>query len=428
MDAALAAVIPRSLPDARIRKASFRSSMTRSPWLWSFAKPAMEMADALSALNADVQASSPPRRCPGCSSRLPPTHSRAPAWPNSSSSPKIWFSSPKSTAPRRVMPMRKSSVGRRRRSSMPMTWSISTHISVRPAHRRHGDAAARWRWSAGAFRRERGRHRARGARRVDVQRRRARLLPPPRRFIPRSEEGCGAPNSLHSTAPRRPSRRTPSRPARFFAKLRPVPGRSGAGQLRAAARIRGRSANRGFAMKFLSFIGAIAIVVAIAAAIFLFGGFYNVAATEPRSRHRRLDARACPRSPRSRGTPPKLRHPVSTVPITSSSRCARLRGARLRQLSRRARRRPGPSSLRACIPTRRISRTLPRRPSPARSIGSCATASTSTGMPSFAANVADDMELWQIAAFVKKLPDIADADYKAWVEAGPPPADPPAPK
>ena len=39
--------------------------------------------------------------------------------------------------------------------------------------------------------------------------------------------------------------------------------------------------------------------------------------------------------------------------------------------------------------------------------------------------VANDMEIWQIAAFVKQLPDVSDADYKAWVEAGPPPADPP---
>ena len=34
-------------------------------------------------------------------------------------------------------------------------------------------------------------------------------------------------------------------------------------------------------MKFLSFIGALAIIVAVAAAVFFFGGFYNVAATEP---------------------------------------------------------------------------------------------------------------------------------------------------
>src|SRR5260370_16735122 len=34
-------------------------------------------------------------------------------------------------------------------------------------------------------------------------------------------------------------------------------------------------------MKFLSFIGALAIIAAAAAAVFFFGGFYNVAATQP---------------------------------------------------------------------------------------------------------------------------------------------------
>src|SRR5262249_58898042 len=34
-------------------------------------------------------------------------------------------------------------------------------------------------------------------------------------------------------------------------------------------------------MKILSFIGALAITAAVAAAVFFFGGFYNVAATEP---------------------------------------------------------------------------------------------------------------------------------------------------
>jgi len=35
------------------------------------------------------------------------------------------------------------------------------------------------------------------------------------------------------------------------------------------------------AMKFLGIIGALAIIIAVAAAVFFFGGFYNVAATQP---------------------------------------------------------------------------------------------------------------------------------------------------
>jgi hypothetical protein len=40
-------------------------------------------------------------------------------------------------------------------------------------------------------------------------------------------------------------------------------------------------ANRRFTMKFLSLIGALAIVIAVGAAVFFFGGFHNVAATQP---------------------------------------------------------------------------------------------------------------------------------------------------
>jgi mono/diheme cytochrome c family protein len=37
-----------------------------------------------------------------------------------------------------------------------------------------------------------------------------------------------------------------------------------------------------------------------------------------------------------------------------------------------------------------------------------------TGMPSFAAAGVKDDDLWRIAAFVKALPKVSDADYKAW--------------
>ena len=37
-----------------------------------------------------------------------------------------------------------------------------------------------------------------------------------------------------------------------------------------------------------------------------------------------------------------------------------------------------------------------------------------TGMPSFELAGAKDEEIWAIAAFLKKLPTVSDADYKAW--------------
>ena len=40
-----------------------------------------------------------------------------------------------------------------------------------------------------------------------------------------------------------------------------------------------------------------------------------------------------------------------------------------------------------------------------------------TGMPSFGAVEVGDREIWTIVAFVKKLPSISEADFKAWTES-----------
>ena len=40
-----------------------------------------------------------------------------------------------------------------------------------------------------------------------------------------------------------------------------------------------------------------------------------------------------------------------------------------------------------------------------------------TGMPSFGKAGAADSEIWQITAFVKALPKVSEADYKAWTAA-----------
>ena len=45
-----------------------------------------------------------------------------------------------------------------------------------------------------------------------------------------------------------------------------------------------------------------------------------------------------------------------------------------------------------------------------------------TGMPSFAGAGAKDDALWSIVAYLKKLPNISGADYKAWTAPQPAPA------
>jgi hypothetical protein len=40
-------------------------------------------------------------------------------------------------------------------------------------------------------------------------------------------------------------------------------------------------------------------------------------------------------------------------------------------------------------------------------------------MPSFGKAGVPDKEIWQIVAFIKKLPSISEADYKAWTAPKP---------
>ena len=37
-----------------------------------------------------------------------------------------------------------------------------------------------------------------------------------------------------------------------------------------------------------------------------------------------------------------------------------------------------------------------------------------TGMPSFEKAGVPDKEIWTIVAFLKKLPNVSEADYKSW--------------
>ena len=40
-----------------------------------------------------------------------------------------------------------------------------------------------------------------------------------------------------------------------------------------------------------------------------------------------------------------------------------------------------------------------------------------TGMPSFGAVGVPDQEIWSIVAFLKKLPNVSDTDFKTWSTA-----------
>lgn len=179
-------------------------------------------------------------------------------------------------------------------------------------------------------------------------------------------------------------------------------------------------------MRFWSFIGILAVVLLIAAAVFFFGGFYDVAATTPQPgpvaralaeiREASIGRHATETPPAGYDSPENVQAGARAYAARGCVNCHGAPGVMWAKFSEGMR--PDPPDL------KEVAKDLD-----ANEIHWVVTNGIDmTGMPAFRSNVADAMELWQIAAFVKKLPVVSDGDYKTWVEAGPPPGEPPAAK
>jgi mono/diheme cytochrome c family protein len=165
-------------------------------------------------------------------------------------------------------------------------------------------------------------------------------------------------------------------------------------------------------MKFLSYIGALAIIAAVAAGVFFFGGFYNVAATQsdPAIVAWALEyVRDASINRHATDTPPiSLEDPAV---IQAGARAFAARGCTLCH--------GGPG-----VPWAKLSEGLrPDPPDLKKEVKDLTAAQifwivkngiNMTGMPAFANAGVPDQEIWAIAAFAKKLPDVSEANYKAW--------------
>src|SRR5262245_15495879 len=156
-------------------------------------------------------------------------------------------------------------------------------------------------------------------------------------------------------------------------------------------------------MKFLSFIGALAIIVAVAAAVFFFGGFYNVAATQPDLdvvawalqyvRNASINRHAVDQPPLSMEDPTT----IQAGPRAFSSRgCTNCHG--------------GPGVMWAKFseglrPEAPDLKDLAKDLAPAQIFWAVRNGINMTGMPGFSLSdpPVPDQEIWTIAAFVKKL-------------------------
>ena len=165
-------------------------------------------------------------------------------------------------------------------------------------------------------------------------------------------------------------------------------------------------------MRFLAVVGALAIVFAILAGTYFFSGAYSVAATseDPAIVAWALTkVRTASIRWRAKGLPPVASSDPALVQAGARAfaqrGCPQCHGA------------PG-------TPWQKFAEGLNPDPPDLAEIAKTRTPESlfwvikngirMTGMPSFAKAGASDQEISQIAAFVKKLPSVSDADYKTW--------------
>ena len=169
-------------------------------------------------------------------------------------------------------------------------------------------------------------------------------------------------------------------------------------------------------MRFLAFIGALAIIAAIGAAIFFFGGFYNVGQTagNPAIVDWALaSARGASVVAHGTETPPANLDNDETVKagarVYSTIGCVNCHGgppnANWAKWSEGLK--PVPADLKVMAKERTASQLF----------WVIKNGIKFTAMPGFGMAGASDEQIWQIVAFIKKLPSMSDQDYKTWTAA-----------
>jgi len=165
-------------------------------------------------------------------------------------------------------------------------------------------------------------------------------------------------------------------------------------------------------MRILATIGALAVILAIGAAVFFFGGFYNVAGTveDPAIVHWALvkvrtasvDRYAHDQPPASISDPASVQAGAKAFSTHGCTNCHGAPGVNWAKFSEGLH--PDPPDLKEIVGDR----------SPSQLFWVIKNGINMTGMPSFALAGVKDDEIWSIVAFLKKLPNVSEADFKAW--------------
>jgi len=165
-------------------------------------------------------------------------------------------------------------------------------------------------------------------------------------------------------------------------------------------------------MRVLSAIGVLAIVFGIACAVYFFGGLYSVAGTveDPaivnwaltRVRTASIDRHAKDAAPASLTEAATIQAGAKAYATFGCANCHGAPGVKWQKFSEGLH--PDPPDL----------KDVAGELSPAQLFWVIKNGINMTGMPSFEQAGAKDDEIWSIAAFVKKLPTVSEADYKSW--------------
>jgi len=165
-------------------------------------------------------------------------------------------------------------------------------------------------------------------------------------------------------------------------------------------------------MRLLATIGALGVIGAVAAAVFFFGGFYSVAGTaeDPSIVHWALvqvrtasiNRNATDRPPGNFNDPAKVQAGAVAFAANGCANCHGAPGVNWAKFSEGLH--PDPPDLKEVVNER----------TPSQLFWVVKNGINMTGMPSFKLAGATDEELWTIVAFLKKLPSVPEADYKAW--------------
>src|SRR5262245_35061109 len=165
-------------------------------------------------------------------------------------------------------------------------------------------------------------------------------------------------------------------------------------------------------MRFLAFIGLLAILAVLLVGGYFFAGFFNVGAEweDPAPIASALArVRTASIARRAHANPPMPLDEATTISAGAQhyakAGCTHCHGGPGVEWSKFSEGlNPSPPDLKEVVNERE----------PAQLFWAVKHGIRMTGMPSFAKAGVPDTEVWQIVAFLKKLPKVAYAEYKSW--------------